>query len=57
MHHAVLTDLVRLAVQLARLLLLMVLMDHTAHTVLRLTVVHAPQFLTAHVVQLVIEFG
>ncbi len=57
MRHAVLTDLVRLAVQLARPLHHMVLTDHTAHTVLRLTVAHAAQFLTALVVQLVTENG
>lgn len=59
-HHAVLTDLARLAALLARLLRHMVPTDHTAHTVhtlLMLTVAHAAPFLTAHVVQLVTENG
>lgn len=54
-HHVDLMDLVRLAVQLAKPLHHMVLMGHTAHTVLRLTVVLTAQFLTALVVQLVTE--
>ena len=56
-HHAVLTALVRLAVQLARPLRHMVLTDHTAHTVLRLTVAQMARFLTALVVQPVTENG
>ena len=56
-HHAVLTALVRLVVQLARPLRHMVLTDHTAHTVLRLTVAQMARFLTALVVQLVTENG
>ncbi len=56
-HHAVRTDLVRLAVQLARLLRHMVLTDHTAHSVRRLTVAHVAQCHTALVAQPVTENG